>query len=71
MKHLTVDRITEFVSLRSLDPASLALAAEVTEHIRVCPSCMRKVRAYQLVADGLEKEIFLPAEGPEPEYFGK
>ena len=62
MKHLTVDRITEFVNMHIMDAASLELAAEVTEHIRACPDCLRKVRAYQLVSDGLQREILLGSE---------
>lgn len=57
--------------MRSMDAASLALAAEVTEHIRGCPDCLRKVRAYQLVADSLEREIFLGSDDPEHERSGK
>ena len=62
MKHLTVDRITEFVNIRKLDAAALELAAEVTAHIRACPDCLRKVRACQLVADGLQREILQSSE---------
>ena len=54
MRHLTVDEIIGFVTLSSLDAASLRLASDVTAHIRGCAECMRKVQAYQLVYDKLE-----------------
>jgi len=63
MKHLTVEQITEFVGMKKLDPHALELAANVTTHIRACSACMRKVRAYQLVQDGMERQLLLTPEG--------
>lgn len=51
MKHLTIDRIIDFVSISEMDKASLELSFFVNEHIRECEECLEKVRAYQDVYD--------------------
>lgn len=51
MKHLTIDRIIDFVSISKMDDASLELSLSVNEHIRECNECLEKVRAYQDVYD--------------------
>lgn len=51
MKHVTVDEMIEFVSLDTLDAKSLALASNVTTHIRNCPHCRGTVRAFQVICD--------------------
>ena len=53
MEHLTIEEIIEFVSFEKMDAESLKLASRVNAHIRSCPSCMRKVRAFQLVMEEL------------------
>ena len=51
MKHVTVDEMIGFVSLDTLDEKSLALASNVTTHIRNCPHCRGTVRAFQVICD--------------------
>ena len=53
MEHLTVDELTDFVSMSRIDSDTLALAARVNTHIRTCQMCLRRVRAYQMVYDEL------------------
>ena len=51
MKHVTVDEMIAFVSMDTLDEASLALASKVTTHIRSCTRCKGTLRAFQLICD--------------------
>ena len=51
MMHLTVDELIEFVSLGRLDKEGLALCQTVTEHIRACNRCLRRVQAFRLIHD--------------------
>lgn len=51
MKHLTVDEIIRFVSLRKLDKEAMELCAAVNGHICQCPKCFKTVRAFQMLAD--------------------
>ena len=55
MKHLTVDEMIDFVSFNKLDSESLALASKVNAHIFECDICRKKVKAFQIVYDKLEK----------------
>lgn len=55
MKHLTIDQITDFISIDSLNAASLELSCLVNEHIRECDKCLEAVRAFQNVYDELKR----------------
>ncbi len=55
MKHLTVDEMIDFVSFQTLDQKSLDNAARVTGHIRQCQACLRKVHAFQVMYDEMER----------------
>ena len=55
MKHLTVDEFIDFVSMSRIDERSLLLASKVNTHIGECESCLRKLRAYQLVFDEMRR----------------
>lgn len=47
----------EYVSIKQMDAESMKLASEVTTHIRTCRSCLRQVRAWQLIEDGMEQQL--------------
>ncbi len=51
MKHVTVDEMIAFVSMDTMDEASLELASKVTTHIRSCTRCKGTLRAFQLICD--------------------
>ena len=54
MKHLSVDKIIDFVSCTGLDDDEITLVKEVNEHIRRCPRCLKLVQAFQIVYDEFE-----------------
>lgn len=49
MRHLTVEEIIDFVSIREWTDASLALIARVNGHIRSCDACLKRVQAFRLI----------------------
>ena len=51
MEHLTVDEITDFISLTELSNDAIVLSATVNGHIRRCEKCLRLVRAFMMVYD--------------------
>lgn len=51
MEHLSVDEMIRFVSLTELNAEAVKLSASVTKHIRSCHSCLRQVRAFQMIYD--------------------
>lgn len=53
MIHLTVDELIGFVSVQTLDKDAMALTTRVTEHVRSCAACLRKLRAFQIVSQGM------------------
>lgn len=55
MKHLTVEEMISFVSIKSLDEKSLELIDRVSEHICECSECRKKVDAFQTVQDELDR----------------
>ena len=55
MKHLTVDEMIDFVSIKKIDASSLALASRVNTHIRECDRCLSRVRALVDIYDELER----------------
>lgn len=52
---MTVDEIISFVSLQTLTPEALALAARVNSHMIECEDCLQKVRAFQAIYDELRR----------------
>lgn len=55
MRHLTTDKIIDFVSMNQINSETLKLASTVNTHIGKCEKCLRKVRAFQLVYDEFVK----------------
>ncbi len=51
MEHLTIDEITDFVLMDSVDEKCLILASKVNTHIGHCRECFEKVRAVQSICD--------------------
>lgn len=49
MRHLTVEEIIDFVSIREWTEESLALIARVNGHIRSCDACLKRVQAFRLI----------------------
>jgi hypothetical protein len=49
MRHLTVEEIIDFVSIRGWTEASLALIARVNGHILNCDACLKRVQAFRLI----------------------
>ena len=72
MRHLTVEEIIDFVSIREWTEASLALIACVNGHIRNCDQCLKLVQAGRLIHEeflrmgvGEDFENWLDREYPE------
>ena len=72
MRHLTVEEIIDFVSIRGWTEASLALIARVNGHIRNCDQCLKLVQASRLIHEeflrmgvGEDFENWLDREYPE------
>jgi bacterioferritin-associated ferredoxin len=56
MKHLTDDEIIELVTASDTDKETMSSIAEANAHLVKCGECVRRVRAYQILAEGLIKE---------------
>lgn len=57
MKHLTVDEMIDFVSLRELNREAIELSTVINGHIRTCRTCRERVRAFQVIFDELSREF--------------
>lgn len=53
MEHLTADELMDYITAQDPDGDFLRLASRVNAHIGHCPECLRKVRAFLLVQEGL------------------
>lgn len=78
MKHLTIDEMLDFVSMTELNGDAMKLAAYITKHIRECDSCMKQVRALQMVYDEFSAlntkcslKDFLAEKAPDLEKLGE
>lgn len=70
MKHLTDEEIISFISADKMNTETLELINMVNTHICQCNDCLRKVKAYSIVNDGLEREAIysgLDIKAPEME----
>ncbi len=57
MKHLTTDKIIEFVSIKELNDETLKIITEVNTHITRCEKCHKLVKSFQLINDELSNKI--------------
>ena len=51
--HLTIEEILNFITMDSITPEGIQLAARVNCHIMQCEECRKKVEIYQIVNDKL------------------
>lgn len=51
--HLTVSELIEFVSADIADTSAQRMLVSVNTHIRSCPQCLERVRAFQVLHDEL------------------
>ena len=56
MDHLTVDEIIGYVTGVDVDGETRKDIAKINVHIIKCEECLRKVRAMQVISEGLEAE---------------
>ena len=56
MDHLTVDEIIGYVTGVDVDGETRKDIAKINVHIIKCEECLRKVRAMQVLSEGLEAE---------------
>jgi hypothetical protein len=55
MRHLTVEEIIDFVSIRQWSEESLALITRVNDHIRNCDACLKQVQAFRLIHEEFQR----------------
>ena len=55
--HLTTEEILNFITMDSVTPEGIQLAAKVNCHIMQCEECRKQVAAYQIVSDKLSGTI--------------
>ena len=57
MDHLTVDEIIGYVTAATVDVETQREIAKINLHILKCEDCLRRVRALQVISEGLETEM--------------
>lgn len=51
MKHLTLEEMLDFVSLKEMNREAIQLCTVVNGHIRECKKCRQAVTAFQMIFD--------------------